>query len=80
MNIIMENVLNQKLFSYFVQLNDAEKKSVLLLLKTFLESRPNVVDQVSVDQYNKEIDEALAEAAEGNYITQEEMEKQAAKW
>ena len=76
----MEDVLNQKLFSYFVQLNDAEKKSVLLLLKTFLESRPNVVDQVSVDQYNKEIDEALAEAAEGNYITQEEMEKQAAKW
>lgn len=76
----MENVLNQKLFSYFVQLNDAEKKSVLHLLKTFLESRPNVVDQVSVDQYNKEIDEALAEAAEGNYITQEEMEKQAAKW
>ena len=76
----MEDVLNQKLFSYFVQLNDAEKKSVLLLLKTFLESRPNVVDRVSVDQYNKEIDEALAEAAEGNYITQEEMEKQAAKW
>lgn len=76
----MENVLNQKLFSYFVQLNDAEKESVLHLLKTFLESRPNVVDQVSVDQYNKEIDEALAEAAEGNYITQEEMEKQAAKW
>ena len=76
----MENVLNEKLFSYFVQLNDAEKESVLHLLKTFLESRPNVVDQVSVDQYNKEIDEALAEAAEGNYITQEEMEKQAAKW
>ena len=35
---------------------------------------------ISIEQYNKEIDEALAEVEAGNYITQEEMEKQAAKW
>ena len=37
-------------------------------------------DQISVKQYNIEIDEALAEVENGNYITQEEMEKQAAEW
>ncbi len=64
----------------FLQLNEAEKKSVLLLLKTFLAGREKTEDHISLEQYNMEIDEAWAEAEAGNYITQEEMEKQAAKW
>jgi len=37
-------------------------------------------ENVSIEQYNKEIDEALEERAAGNFIAQEEMEKRAAKW
>ncbi|MCY7311925.1 MAG: hypothetical protein SGI96_21090 [Bacteroidota bacterium] len=76
----MANTLEQEWQSYFVQLNEVERKSVLLLLKTFLQRRHEDEGRVSIEQYNKEIDEALAEVAAGNYITQEEMEKQAAKW
>lgn len=76
----MTNILDQKLQGYLEQLNEAEKKSILLLLKTFLNSRTGTVEHISIDQYNKEIDEALAEAETGNFITQDEMEKQAAKW
>jgi len=76
----MANVLEKEWYSYFVQLNEAEKKSVLLMLKTFLQKRSVDAGRISIEQYNKEIDEALAEVAAGNYITQEEMEKQAAKW
>ena len=76
----MENVSDQKLYSYFTQLNEAEKKSVLLMLKTFLASRTGIADSISIEQYNKEIDEALEEVEEGNYITQDDMEKKAAKW
>jgi len=76
----MPDVLDQKLQSYFVQLNEAEKKSVLLLLKTFLATRAKVDTHISLEQYNNEIDEALAEVDVGNYITQEEMEQHAAKW
>jgi predicted transcriptional regulator len=76
----MANVLDQKLYDYFELLNEAEKKSVLLLLKTFLAARSGTAESVSIEQYNKEIDEALAEVDAGNFITQEEMEKQAAKW
>ena len=32
----MANALEKEWYSYFVQLNEAEKKSVLLMLKTFL--------------------------------------------
>ncbi len=76
----MENVLDQKLFSYFTQLNDAEKKSILLMLKTFLAGRSGLYDSTDIKQYNKEIDEALEEVASGNYITQEQMEKKASNW
>lgn len=76
----MENVLDKKMFNYFKQLNDAEKKSVVQMLKTFLNGRQETTGRISIEQYNKEIDEAMEEVKRGNYITQEEMEKIAAKW
>lgn len=78
--IYMANALEQEWNNYFVQLNELEKKSVLLMLKTFLQRRNEDTDRISMEQYNKEIDEALTEVEAGNYITQDEMEKRAAKW
>jgi hypothetical protein len=76
----MENVLEKDWNNYFAQLNDAEKKSVLLMLKTFLKGRIEDAGRISIEQYNKEIDEALAEVEKGHFITQDEMEKQAGQW
>ncbi|MES2774460.1 MAG: hypothetical protein V4722_09760 [Bacteroidota bacterium] len=76
----MTSVLDEQLQDYFLELNESEKKSVLLLLKTFLANRKRTDDRISIEQYNAEIDEALAEAEAGNYITQDEMEIAAAKW
>lgn len=76
----MTSVLEKEWHSYFVQLDEVEKRSVLLMLKTLLRRRHEDIGHISIEQYNKEIDEALAEVEAGNYITQEEMEKQAAKW
>ena len=76
----MGNVLEKDWNSYFAQLNDAEKKSVLLMLKTFLQGRIEDAGCISIEQYNKEIDEALAEVEKGHFITQDEMEKKAGQW
>ncbi len=76
----MINVLEKEWHSYFVQLNEAEKKSILLMLKTFLQRKNTKENGDSLEQYNKEIDEALAEVKEGNYISQDEIERQASKW
>lgn len=35
----MENVLDKKMFSYFTQLNEQEKKSIIEMLKVFLNGR-----------------------------------------
>jgi hypothetical protein len=76
----MINTLEKEWQSFFVQLNEAEKKSVLLMLKVFLKSRKQGAGGSSIDQYNKEIDEALSEVEDGNYISQDEMENLAGKW
>jgi len=60
-------------------LTPAQKKSVLTLIKSFVTPQ-TASGRISIEQYNKEIDEAMAEAAAGKYITQEELEKQSASW
>ncbi len=74
----MNNVLNEELTNYILQLNDSEKKSILLMLKTFLNRKET--DRESLEQYNEEIDDALMEVEAGNFLTQKEVELQVAKW
>jgi len=55
---------------------------------TFLEAIKNMLkynkkvasERISIEQYNKEIDEAEIDIENGNYYTQEEVEKMAKEW
>lgn len=76
----MASTLEKELFSYILQLDEAEKKSVLQMLKTFLKSRAKKVSQIDINQYNKEIDEAIARVEAGDYFTQDEVEKMSKDW
>ena len=76
----MAKALEQELFRYILQLDEAEKKSVLQMLKTFLKGREVNVSRISIEQYNKEIDEAIARVEAGEYYTQEEAERMAKEW
>ena len=51
----MANVLEKEWYSYFVQLNDAEKKSVLEMLKIFLSSRKTEEKPQSLQEYNHQL-------------------------
>ena len=71
--------LNTELIKYLSLLTPEQKKSVLTLIKSFV--TPEIKSgRISIEQYNKEIQEAMAEAAAGDYITQEELEKESASW
>jgi len=76
----MSKALDNEMSDYFAQLNDAEKKSVIQMLKTFLKSRSKVAKPISIEQYNQELNEAEAEYQKGDYITQEELSKRIKKW
>lgn len=76
----MAKALERELLQYILQLDEAEKKSVLQILKTFLKGREKKLPRISIEQYNKEIDEAIARVEAGEYYTHEEVERMAKDW
>jgi len=76
----MATALEQELYNYILQLDEAEKKSVLQMLKTFVKGREKKADRVTIEQYNQELQEAEAEYERGEYATHDEFVKQIKKW
>lgn len=76
----MTTTVEQELQQYLSQLNDAEKQSILQLIRTFVQDRQQEEEQISIERYNKELEEAEAEFERGEYITHEEMLKQMKQW
>ena len=76
----MAKALERELIQYILQLDDAEKKSVLQMLKTFVKGREKKVSRISIEQYNNEIDEAIARVEAGDYYSHEEVERMAKEW
>lgn len=76
----MENTLNQELFRYILQLDDAEKKSVLQMLKTFARGREDDITPISIEQYNREIDEAVARVKAGDFYSHDKVEEMSKDW
>jgi hypothetical protein len=76
----MAKALEQELMQYILQLDEAEKKSILQMLKTFVKGRKSKAGRVSIEEYNQELQEAEAEYEKGEYTTHEELVKQIKKW
>ena len=76
----MSKALEQELLQYILQLDEAEKKSVLQMLKTFVKGREAKAGRVSIEEYNQELQEAETEYERGEYTTHEEFVKQIKKW
>lgn len=76
----MANAIDREMYAYFMQLNDAEKKSVVELLKTFMRGRKTQPSDMTIEQYNKELDEAIERVERGEYTTFEDLEKEMQSW
>ena len=68
------STLRTQMLEYFARLSDAEQRSVLQRLKTFTEGRDNF-QPMSIEEYNRELEEADAEIETGHYIIHEELKK-----
>jgi len=62
-----------EMMHYFSQLNDAEQKSVLGMIKTFLRRSPVEMNVPSLKEYNQELEQADAEIEAGDFVTHEEV-------
>lgn len=76
----MAKALEQELLQYILQLDEAEKKSILQMLKTFVKGRESNLSRVSIEEYNQELRAAESEFEKGEYTSHEEFVKQIKKW
>lgn len=65
-----------ELMHYWSKLNIVQQESILGVIKSFVEPG----ERITIEQYNKEIDEAVASVEAGEFYTQEEVEEMAKHW
>jgi hypothetical protein len=75
----MAQVLDKELFKYWELLDTGQKKSIIGMIKSFLQPQQSNA-HISIEQYNKELDEAMARIDAGMFISQEDLEKESKKW
>lgn len=68
------------MFNYFSQLNEQGKKSVVQMLKVFLNARTKNMKRMSIEQYNIELDKAMEEVKRGETYTHDEVAEMSKKW
>ncbi len=72
--------LDSEIQHYLPLLRKEEKKSILSVIKSFVKLHGHESERVSIEQYNKEIDEAMAEIERGEFYTHEEVVKMSKEW
>jgi len=75
--------LDNEIKKYLPQLDSDEKQSLLFVIKSFLKKKDHTTPKPqrhSIEQYNKELDEAMARMDAGEFYTHEEAEKIAKTW
>ncbi|MCB9032985.1 MAG: hypothetical protein H6553_04030 [Chitinophagales bacterium] len=70
--------LDKKIVEYLPKLGKGEKKTILEVIKSFIDLKQK--NQVDIEQYNKDIEIAEQEIAEGKFYTHEEVKKMAQEW
>lgn len=62
------SAISQELITYFNQLNTAEKKTVLQMLKIFLSYRKEGLGKQSLEDYTKEPEQADSEVEACDFV------------
>ena len=69
-------VIRQKLHEFIENIEEKKARAIY----TLFEEEIKQGQRISIEQYNKEIDEAETEFANGEYITHEAMVKKMKQW
>ncbi len=75
-----EQTLNQEFHFYYNQLTECQKRSLLTMMKSFLDKAESSVERISISQYNKELDEAEKRVSKGEFTSHESLREETKKW
>lgn len=73
----MAQAIDKELFDYIEKLNTNQKKSLLDIVKSYLQVKDKIK---ALADYNAEIDASIARMNAGKYINHDDVESEAAKW
>lgn len=76
MNYMAAPSLDSEFNRYWSLLTPVQKESLLSVIKSFVMPQ----ERTSIEQYNKELDEAVARVEAGEFFTQEELERMSKEW
>jgi hypothetical protein len=76
----MASILDKELLQYFIRLDEPQKRSLLEMMKSFLKTGSEPLLPVSIEQYNRELDEAMERISKGDFTRLEELEKEMQSW
>jgi hypothetical protein len=71
--------MDKELHKYWGLLDSSQKKSIISMIRAFIGPAANKT-RTTVEQYNKEIDEAMDRMDAGDFVTHEQILKEMAKW
>ena len=71
--------LEEEFDQYWKKLSIVEKESLLAVAKNYAQLKDDT-DRISIEDYNKEIDEAMARIDGGEFHTHEEVVEMSKSW
>ena len=74
------SAIDKELIRYFTRLDEAQKRSLLEMMKSFLKPGKEPLSGVTIEEYNKELDEAMERVSRGEFTTLEALEKEMQTW
>ena len=71
--------LDNEFMQYWLKLTVVQKESLLSVAKNYLQLREDI-ERISIEQYNKEIDEAMKRMDAGELYTHEQVVEMSKSW
>jgi hypothetical protein len=72
--------LSDEMIKTFVQLNKEEQKSIVQMIKTFLQGKENNLKPQKIEDYNQELKAALKAAKKGEVTSLKQLEEEMKLW
>ncbi len=74
------SIIDRELLKYVSQMDELQKRSLLELIKTFLNKKEAAEETTSLQQYNQELEAAMQRISAGAFTSLEDLEKEMQSW
>ena len=74
------STIDKELINYFALLDQKQKETLLAMIKSYLMPGNSTTERISIEQYNKELDEGNEQIENGEFVTMEELLNEIKTW